>query len=150
MILDTLKNSARYCGMNPAFKEAFAFLERAVRENLPDGRYELDGDKLYAMVQAYETKNEADTKWEAHKKYIDIQFMISGTEIIGWDSIDNLPADQVYNEEYDCYVYQAPSATALILESGTFAVFYPEDLHKPGQAYPAPAPIKKVVVKIKL
>jgi len=150
MILDTLENSARYADLHPAFKEAFAFMEKAAKEDLAVGRYELDGDNLFALVQAYETKPESEAKWEAHKKYIDIQFVVSGSEIIGWDSINNLPTGETYSEEKDCYVYQAPAATNLIVETGTFAILYPEDLHSPGVAYKASAPVKKVVVKVKI
>ena len=82
MIIDNLKNSRLYCGVNPGFETAFKFLEKAMTEDLPTGRYELDGDRVYAMVQAYDTKPSEAGVYEGHENYIDVQFIISGVECI--------------------------------------------------------------------
>ena len=67
MIFDTLKNSACYEGVHARFKAAFAFLEKATREDLPVGRYELDGSDLFAMVQEYETNPPDHVRFEGHR-----------------------------------------------------------------------------------
>ena len=150
MILDVLKNKDLYVGMHPGFKKAFEFLEKAQKELPPVGTYELDGRDVYALVQEYETLPLPETKWEAHKKYIDIQYIHEGTEVMGWDNIKNLPEGQEYNEERDCYVFYGDDATNLEVHAGSYAIFYPEDLHRPKGAYKTPGTIKKIVVKIRL
>ena len=74
MVLDVLENKERYYSLHKNFKDAFDFLEKSLKSNPEPGKYELKGDDLFAVVQAYETAE--DSKWEAHRKYIDIQFYI--------------------------------------------------------------------------
>lgn len=148
MILDTLENSKKYENVYEGFKAAFDFLRKAHEDFPAVGKYELDGEKVFALVQEYETVPGEETKWEAHKKYIDIQFVHDGSEIMGWDSINNLPAGESFHEDWDAYLYEGPDATRLELHSGAFAVFFPEDLHKPKGMYKKPSPVKKIVVKV--
>jgi len=84
MIIDSLENSSRYECLHPRFKAALEFLKRPDIEATPIGRLELDGALLFALTQEYETKPIHDGKLEAHKKYIDIQFIVSGEEFIGY------------------------------------------------------------------
>ena len=121
MIVDTLKNNSRYAALHPSFAKAFAFLEKAQKELPEIGRQEIDGDKIYALVQQYETAPASERKWEAHKKYIDIQFIYSGSEIISWDTIENLPEGTDYNETKDCYVFFGEGKNPVALHGGTFA-----------------------------
>ena len=62
--------------IHPRFKAAFDFIKKAVREDLDDGNYEIDGKEVYAFISSYKTKTEQEAKFEAHKKYIDIQCII--------------------------------------------------------------------------
>ncbi len=150
MILDILNNAKMYESLHPGFAKAFAFL-RAAQDGLPEvGRYEIDGDKVFALVQKYDTVPAEEAKWEAHKKYIDIQFVYDGSEIIGWDTISNLPEGETFIEEKDSYRYHAPSATPLILHSGMFAILYPQDLHRPKELFETASPVVKIVVKVLL
>ena len=150
MILDVLQNSARYAQLHPGFAKAFAFLEDAQKELPPVGRYDLDGDNVYALVQQYDTIPAEETKWEAHKKYIDIQFVHAGAEIIAWDTIGNLPEGEAFDEAKDRYLYKAPTKSPLELAAGTFAIFYPEDLHRPKELCRAACPVTKIVVKVRV
>ncbi len=150
MILDVLENNARYSKLHPGFAKAFAFLESAQKELPPVGRYDLDGDAVYALVQQYDTIPAEDTKWEAHRKYIDIQFIHSGSEIISWDTIGNLPEGEEYNETKDAYLYKAAGKSPLELEAGSFAIFYPEDLHRPKELCHAACPVTKIVIKVRI
>ncbi|MBQ4517075.1 MAG: YhcH/YjgK/YiaL family protein [Clostridia bacterium] len=148
MIVDVLKNNARYASLHPGFAKAFAFLEAAQKELPEVGRYEIDGDAVYAMVQQYDTVPAAETKWEAHKKYIDIQFIHAGTEVIAWDTIENLPEGTEYNETKDCFVFKGEGKSPVELNAGTFAIYFPEDLHKPKEQYKVASPVTKIVVKV--
>ncbi len=150
MILDYLENSERYENVHPGFKKAFDFL-RAAQKELPEiGTYEIDGRNVYAFVQQYDTLPLPETKWEAHKKYIDIQYIYDGCEVMGWDNIKNLPEGQEYVEQADCYAYFGEDATNVEVHAGSYAIFFPEDLHRPKGAYKTPGPITKIVVKVRL
>lgn len=150
MILDVLQNNTRYIKLHAGFDKAFAFLESAQKELPTVGHYELDGDNVYALVQQYDTVPAEETKWEAHKKYIDIQFVHTGAEIIAWDTIENLPEGETYDEAKDRYLYKAPTKSPLELEAGTFAIFYPEDLHRPKELCRKVSPVTKIVVKVRI
>lgn len=148
MIVDVLKNKELYFGVHKNMKPAFDFIEKAVKEDLEVGRYELDGKNLFALVQEYDSKT--DAKWEYHRKYIDIQFIVSGKEIIAWDNIRNVPDGVIYNEEKDIAKFDMNGGTDIIMEAGYYSILYPQDLHQPGRVYDKVEPIKKIVVKIAL
>ena len=148
MIFDRREYAEKYAALHEKFAEAFAFIGRAEKENLPVGRYELDGERLFAMVQEYDTK--APGLFEAHRKYIDIQFIVSGKELIGYTNISKLEPDCEYDGEKDFILYKrAECSTELILENGDFAVFFPEDGHMPGVMVNESSPVVKIVVKVK-
>ena len=146
MIVDVLKNKELYYGIHKNIKPAMEFIEKAVAENLEVGRYELDGKNLFALVQEYDSKTEA--KWEYHRKYIDIQFIVSGKEIITWDNIKYVPDGVEYNEEKDIAKFDMEGGTDVVMEAGYYSILYPQDLHQPGRVFDKVEPIKKIVVKI--
>lgn len=146
MIVDVLKNKEIYYGIHKNIKPAMEFIEKAVAENLEVGRYELDGKNLFALVQEYDSKT--DAKWEYHRKYIDIQFIVSGKEIITWDNIKNVPDGVEYNEEKDIAKFDMDGGTDVVMEAGYYSILYPQDLHQPGRVFDKVEPIKKIVVKI--
>ena len=152
MIFDTLQNAKQYFPLGQAYEMAFAFITRADKEDLPIGKYELDGDSVYAMVQEYNTKEEADARFEGHQKYIDLQYILSGTEVMQAIDLANATVEIPYDVEKDFAFYQnAENATTAILSAQTFAIFFPHDIHRPGIALNnIPSPVKKIVVKIKV
>lgn len=151
MILDTLKNAEKYYKLDDNFRKAFEFLKANKLEELEAGRYEIDKDNVFAMVQAYTTSNESEIKWEAHRKYIDIQYVFEGTEVMGWYPAEKLTVKAEYSDEKDIAFYNEVDLwTKCILRAGEFAIFFPEDGHKPSCSVEKPLPVKKVVVKIKL
>ena len=145
MIFDTVENIKNYKGLGRVF-DALKFLAETDFSGLPVGKYQLDGDNIYYMVQEYDTKLES--KIEAHKKYIDIQAILSGDEIIGVAPISVQKTLIEERLEKDCYYYEC-NVQPIVLNSGSFMVLYPNDLHKPGLAVDAPAPCRKVVIKVK-
>ena len=150
MIADIIKNSNLYTEKNPKFAKAFSFIEEFNKKNLPAGRYEIDGDNVYASVQTYETISENEAKWEAHKKYIDIQYVASGKEIIKWVNIQKLKPVTEYNEEKDIYLLDGDEGMDIKLDSGSFLVLYPEDAHKPKCIWENIQKVVKIVVKVKV
>jgi len=150
MILDKLENQNLYVNVNSKLKKAFEFLSKNNLDQLIDGRYEIDSDNVYALVQSYTTNKEDNNKWESHQKYIDIQYIVKGNETIIWAPIDQLTIVEEYSEERDVTFYkESIYSSKLNLKDNCFCIFFPEDGHKPCCIFDEPMKIKKIVVKIK-
>ncbi len=151
MILDNLKNEELYDKLSDNLKKAFDFMLSDKPRELPVGKYEIDGDNVYVMIQTYTTRPVSETKWESHKKYIDLQYIVEGSEEIGWMPIDGLSASGEYDAEKDKTNYnETEHWTRLEMNAGDFTVLYPEDGHKACGILEKPSEVKKAVIKIKL
>ena len=149
MITDTLLQRHRYTNLSPRFAAAFEFLENLPADQAP-GRYEIDGDHCFALVQSYTTKPVAQGTFESHERYIDIQFIQSGQETLLWAPRATLKITQPYNGEKDVAFYALPARTTPVnLVAGEFAIFFPEDGHAPGIEYGNAETVRKVVIKIR-
>lgn len=148
MIFDTLDNVNNYEGLGRVYT-ALKFLSETDFSKTPLGRYELDGDNIFYMVQSYNTDPDK-TISEAHKKYIDIQYMVEGEEIIGVADISSGKELTEAKEENDVWFYNCKTEP-LTLSAGKYMVLYPNDLHCPGVATKGKAmTCRKVVVKVKV
>jgi YhcH/YjgK/YiaL family protein len=149
MVLDILANAARYESLNPRFAKAFAFL-RTVDGTQALGRHDLDGDHCFALVQTYETKPVEKAKFEAHRKYIDVQFIHSGRETILWAPLASMKEETMaYSEEKEAALWKlVPDVTPLHMSAGHFAILFPEDAHAPCIEWEKPEQVFKVVVKV--
>ena len=148
MIFDTLKNVDNYKGLGGVY-DALKFLSETDFSKIELGRYELDGDNIFYMVQSYDTDPDK-TISEAHKKYIDIQYMVEGEEIIGVADISEEKELTEAKEENDVWFYNCKTEP-LVLSAGKYMVLYPNDLHCPGVATNGTAlTCRKVVVKVKV
>jgi len=148
MILDVLENAERYVGAHPALATAFAFLRRPDLALLPDGRVELDGDRLFALVQCPAGRGRAGARLEAHRKYADIQFVVSGREEYGWRARAEAPVvTEPYDEARDIEFFGGAPTLWLPAPPGVFTVFFPDDLHAPlaGSGH-----LQKVVIKVRV
>lgn len=148
MIFDQLKNAELYFQINDRFRKAFDYLRSNDFDNIEPGKYEIDGEDIYAIVQQYDTKPMSSGKWEAHKKYIDIQFMVSGKEKMGYSHKNKMIVTHEYNSDKDA-LYLKGEGNFLVAEAGYFAVFFPTDVHMPCIAINLSTPVKKVVIKVK-
>lgn len=148
MIICRLAEAAAQLPPCAGFAKALDFLRRPDLGELPDGRCELDGDRVYAMVQRYTTT--AQPKFEAHRRYIDVQFVAAGAEVIGWAPLGRLHVSEAYAPEKDiCFgSVETGGWTPALLRAGELAVLYPEDAHAPRLAAGAPGAVTKVVVKV--
>ena len=134
MIITNINSSdlIDYKNVHPKFGEAFEIIKKLVNENAPDGEYEIDGKNAYAFISSYETKTEEEVNFEAHKKYIDIQCVISGTEVIGFENADEVKLIEDYKDGNDICFYELNSDyDKVILNRGEFAVIMPQELHAP-------------------
>ena len=151
MVLDTMENKERYYALHKNFKEAFEFLEKSLVSKPEIGKVELEGDELFAVVQGYETAPSKDNFWEAHRKYIDIQFIMDGKEIIEWTNIDNCDKDSEYVEEKDFLdCKDVKDSTECKMGKGYFMILWPEDLHMPKCAWNEKTSVGKIVMKVAL
>jgi biofilm protein TabA len=150
MIADRLELCHRYAGLHPHFAAAFEFLKKLPADPAA-GRIDLDGDHCFALVQSYTTKPRAEAAFEAHERYIDIQFLQAGRETLLWAPRAELKITQPYSSEKDVAFYATPERTTSInLTAGEFAVFFPEDGHAPGIESSGVTTVCKVVVKIRV
>ena len=150
MIYNTLDNAALYM---PALKRAFDYI-LSLSPDTPDGEQELLGREMFARVMRYESKPRAEGRMEAHRRYADIQAVLSGEEIIEWAPLAALSAETAYDSAADVSFYAVPRVSKtphgrFMLRPGLCAVFMPEDAHMP-MLEPAggPGPVTKVVVKV--
>lgn len=134
----------------PGLAAALAFL-RDCPADQPDGTIEIDGKDVFAIIQSYETKQERDApRFEAHRKYIDIQFLLSGRELMGWAPLAALTVDEPYDDSKDILFGTVPETNRSFTSftAGQAIILHPSDAHAPGLAEGASQPVKKVVVKL--
>jgi YhcH/YjgK/YiaL family protein len=129
----------------------FAFLERFDLATLPDGKHPIQGEDLYALIMRVPSKSAAEARFESHRDYIDIQYLVSGDEALGVLPIGELTGPTPYDSAKDVVFYATPAAyPALRLPPGHFAVFFPPDGHQPMCHAGAPGQLHKVVVKVRV
>ncbi|HEY5504695.1 MAG TPA: YhcH/YjgK/YiaL family protein, partial [Sedimentisphaerales bacterium] len=101
MILDRIDNARLYLGLHAGFAKAFEILRDKSLAKKEDGKYAVDGEKIYYTIQHYTTKPLNEGYLEAHRKYIDIQFLLTGVEILGYAPLKGLTTAEVYNPQKD-------------------------------------------------
>lgn len=149
MILFDLKDTSCIPEI-PGLNTALEFLH-SCNADIPDGKVELDGRNVYAIIQSYNTKDEADSpRFEAHRKYIDIQFLLAGRELMGWAPLESLTITEPYDSDKDILFGTAPKSSSAFTSftAGQAIMLSPADAHAPGLTSSNPCDVKKVVVKI--
>jgi YhcH/YjgK/YiaL family protein len=151
MIVDKIENAYLYTDISQGFAKAFEVLKKEDFSKKADGRYEIDGGNLYYLVQRYQTKPMKLGKLETHKKYIDIQFVAAGEEVIGHSLLSQLNIEEPYNEAKDVVFYKVPDEINTIkLSKGMFCILFSQDGHMPCCQLAGPCEVLKVVVKVKI
>ena len=148
MILDSLLNSGLYESIHPRFKQALDFLNNTDLINLPLGKIELDGSKLFVSVVEITGKTVETARLESHNQYIDIQVPVTAPEIMGWLAGDKLKdITETYNPDKDIAFFADTASNLLNVQPFEFAIFFPTDGHQPGIAE---GRHKKIIVKVLL
>lgn len=152
MIVTDIKHIEHQVSMTTALKKAIDFLRRPDIHGLVDGRVDIDGQHVFALVQRYETVMAVIPQFEYHRKYMDVQYIVSGEEIIGWAPSGRMVVTEAYDIERDiCFgIVSKCEITPVYLQAGQLAVLYPEDGHAPKLAAGSPSPVIKIVVKVAL
>lgn len=150
MIFDKIENLDDYFETEPLLKKAKAFLDRFYQEDLADGSYEIDSDRIFASVQSYRTKPQSEeSRFEAHKKYIDVQYIVSGIEKIRWADLKTLTeTEERYSKGQDIAFYSGNASFDFVLTKGSFLLLYPQDAHMPGLSADKDSNVRKIVFKI--
>ena len=137
--------------LNPGrWEKAFRFLATADLATLPKGRYELDGTDLYASVDEYLSREPEDCRLEAHRKYADIQYVITGQEQIGITPLAETLEAIPYHPDNDILFLDGEVGLYGQATPERFFVFFPYDAHMPCLKSGERSPVKKVVVKVRI
>jgi len=146
MVLDHVSHAAQYGGLSPLLQRALGYLTSTDWGRRATGRHDFEGDALFAIVSDYQTRPEPEVPWEAHRRYIDVQYVHSGAERLGYADLATLAAGP-YDETRDL-VPADGVGTWVTLAAGSFAILWPHDAHRPGVAIEEPAAVRKVVLKV--
>ncbi len=148
MVIDKIENYGLYSGLGKNILTALEYIRKTDFSRMEAGRYDLDGENVVVILVDYTTKRNADCQLEAHRKYMDVQYMVEGAEHIGYAPlIKQIPVTE-YDEEKDV-VFFKDEPSFINFNKGMFAIFFPDDLHMPGVGE-NPAPVRKAIVKVKM
>jgi biofilm protein TabA len=165
MVVDMIANAGAYAGLGERIHRALTLLGKEDFRGMELGRHEVDGASLFYIVQSYQSKPRGQGKWESHRKYLDVQYVVEGEERFGWSPLGRagladvpgraplgragLAVTQPYDPATDAALY-AGDGDFITATPGMFLLLWPEDAHMPGIAVKDPVPVLKVVVKVLL
>lgn len=148
MIKDSIKRAETYYGISEHLKKGFEWIKNHDLKSMPEGRYEID-EENYANLQSYLTKD--DAPYEAHRDYIDIQYMVDGEELSGRVDYNDCSTKEEYNKEKDIEFLDSNVEEEFYkIKEGEFFVFFPHDAHKPAIKVKENKKVKKVIVKVRV
>lgn len=150
MLYDTLNHLEQYATVHPGVIRGLRFLAQADFDSMADGRYEIDGDNVFANVMTFQTKADNPTP-ETHATYIDIQYLISGSELMGVIPVEETTGIAEARPEGDIWLHHAPAMDYVRMGGGRFIAVWPGDAHAPGIAPGGVCgPARKCVVKVRV
>ena len=130
--------------------EALAFMENVKFDEMELGRHDINED-FFLLVQKYDSKEATEMRFESHKNYVDIQYVVEGKESIGIAPVSVMEVDEAYIPERDVEFYHdKEDAAKFVLTTGSYAILYPADAHKPGVRVGESVPVKKMVGKVRI
>ena len=149
MIADRIENAYLYAKLSKDLAKVFKILQNKKVRRQAEGRYEVKGTKIYYMVMKYATKPVDGGEFEAHKKYIDVQYILDGEEAIPCAHISGLKTSKRYNAKIDAAMYRlSKDYTSVNLSKGMFCVLFPDDGHMPCRILKKKSNVHKIVVKV--
>ena len=148
MIIDKIENANLYKNLGERISKAFDYIKKTDLKNLQPGKYEIEGENIFALISEYQPKPESEGKLEAHRKYIDVQYVISGEERMGYAPLNKQEIIEKYKEENDIMFFKGEKSYTKV-EEGMFAIFFPVDLHMPGINTGKSSHVKKLVIKVR-
>jgi biofilm protein TabA len=149
MIVDRLDYANLYVNLSSGITRGFEYLRTTDLQHLPLGRVEIDGESLFAIVVDEPTRSINDCKWESHQRYYDIQYVVDGEELMGFASLDQMCVVEPFENGSD-YAFYEGDGQYIAVRAGWFALFAPQDVHRPSIAIERPSRVRKVVIKVKV
>jgi YhcH/YjgK/YiaL family protein len=148
MIYGTFEDAQNYFQAGSPIHRALSFA-LTFDQSGPDGRYEIEDGKIYALVSSYWTCPAGELRFEAHRKYADVQVVLEGEEKIEVSLTRELKPIEEYSETKDKVFLEPPRDTAsLVMQPGYFAVLYPPEVHRPNCDLHGKRHVRKIVVKV--
>lgn len=148
MILDHIDAISKYKGIHTNLDIAIEAIINGDLNQRVAGKYAIKENDVFYMVQTYDTKLPEDVKFETHHKYLDIQWMVQGEEIMGFQLESDLTVETEYDDEKDIAFYIG-TGQDIKVNQGRFAIFFPNEAHQPSVAIGLSKPVMKIVVKVK-
>jgi len=147
VIIDHIDNYRNYENLGIKIALALKHISDTDFDAKEPGRYDIDGDDMFVMVNDYNTKHISECRLEGHRKYIDVQYVVNGSELMGYVPLSDQTVTAEYDDERDIAFFEG-DPLFVRLDKGMFVIFFPEDLHMPGIG--DGSPVRKVVVKMKI
>ncbi|MDH3360709.1 MAG: YhcH/YjgK/YiaL family protein [Desulfobulbaceae bacterium] len=146
MIIDTLENASFYSNLGPDIVTALEYLRNTDFSEMPLGKHAIDGERIFAIVDKYQTIPGTEVELEGHRRFIDVQYLVSGSELIGYAPLKGQTILKEYDQAEDFLLCHG-EASFVRISTGMFAILFPHDLHMPCIGEP-PTTVRKVVVKV--
>ena len=145
MIIDTIDNLKKYKDLNSNISEVVNFCKNKNLQNLPDGRFDIDGDNAFGIVMTMDLRKPNEAKLETHRKYIDIQLVLKNEEKMGYTPLEDLLISEGYDLKTDLEFWQDKIQSLFTVKYNQFAMFFTDDGHMPliGEGQ-----VKKIVFKL--
>ena len=147
MVLDSIEHAARYLHLGEGVAKALHYIQSNDLTQVTPGRYEIEGEKLVMMVFEFEATNTDECKLEGHRRYLDLQYWVSGSELMGHDLLGSQKVLEEYDEKKDCAFYSCLASYSRLIP-GMFVIYYPSDLHTAIMDPLSTDRVKKIVFKI--
>ena len=148
MIISTLSTCERYYALGEGFKKAFEFLKNNDIGNMELGRHDIDGDKVYILVQQYVSKTIDHCGLEAHSKYADVHYVAEGFEYLGYTSLERAGKPiTAYDPKADAVFFEK-ECQYILLQKDDIAIVFPEDAHMPQKRALVPTSVRKACIKV--
>lgn len=147
MVLDSIENAARYLNLGEGVAKALQYIQHNDLSQITPGKYEIEEEKLVMMVFEFEASNTDECKLEGHRKYLDLQYWVTGSELMGHDILGSQKILEAYDEQKDCAFYSCLASYSR-LTPGMFVIYYPSDLHTAVADPLSTNRVRKIVFKI--
>jgi len=150
MIIDKIENIDLYSKVSENIKNAVEYIKQTNFSKMETGKHEIN-DNMFVLVNEYETQENELGILEAHKTYIDFQYILEGTELIEYELLNNQKVHTAYKTEDDYILYfNTENKSQIQFTAGMFAILYPNDLHLPGVINKQKRKIRKIVLKVRI
>ena len=147
MILDSIANAGRYLHLGEGITKALNYIRDNDLSKINPGRYQIDNDRMIMIVFEFEPTNTNDYRLEGHRRYIDLQYWVRGSELMGHEILNSQPVLEPYNDQSDCVIHRCLASFTRLL-TGMFVIYYPTDLHTAVVDPLSNERVKKIVFKI--